>query len=135
MYLLSLFVIQLSIQTGKACVGDDIYRYITAEQFSPERILGRLDLSSEYHALEVADRIEAAIHVGKQIDQRKHKNHLKAKRSSWGGKVKTLVADGDKHLLLAERAMTLLRSIRVRFPSLPQTALDMSKIQYNKVFF
>ncbi|KAF7128001.1 hypothetical protein RHSIM_Rhsim11G0195200 [Rhododendron simsii] len=119
-------------KTGKACVGDDIYRYITAEQFSPECILGRLDLSSEYHALEVADRIEAAIHVGKQKDQRKHKNHLKAKRSSWGGKVRRLVADGDKHLILAQRAMTLLRSLRVRFPSLPQTALDMSKIQYNK---
>ncbi|KAH7835869.1 hypothetical protein Vadar_030684 [Vaccinium darrowii] len=119
-------------KTGKACVGDDIYRNITAEQFSPERILGCLDLSSEYHALDVANRIEAAIHVGKKKDQKKRRNHQRAKHSSWGGKVKRLVADGDKDLILAQRAVTLLRSLRLRFPSLPQTALDMSKIQYNK---
>lgn len=119
-------------KTGKACVGDDIYRNTTAEQFSPERILGCLDLSSEYHALDVANRIEAAIHVGKKKDQKKRRNHQRAKHSSWGGKVKRLVADGDKDLILAQRAVTLLRSLRLRFPSLPQTALDMSKIQYNK---
>lgn len=133
--LLCLFVIQLPIQTGKACVGDNIYRNATAEQFSPERILDCLDLSSEYHALDVANRIEAAIHVGKKKDQKKRRNHQRAKHSSWGGKVKRLVADGDKDLILAQRAVTLLRSLRLRFPSLPQTALDMSKIQYNKVMF
>ncbi|XVF68008.1 hypothetical protein PTKIN_Ptkin10aG0168200 [Pterospermum kingtungense] len=57
---------------------------------------------------------------------------MKVRRLTWGGKVKGLVADGEKNNFLAQRAETLLQSLRLRFPGLPQTALDMSKIQYNK---
>lgn len=121
------------LQSGKACLGDIIYRYITADKFSPECLLDCLDLSSEHHTLEVANRIEAAVHVWTLKDQKKHPHKRKSKRKSWGGKVKGLVRDGDKNQYLAERAETLLHSLRLRFPGLPQTALDMNKIQYNKV--
>ncbi|RVW48392.1 Rop guanine nucleotide exchange factor 1 [Vitis vinifera] len=43
-----------------------------------------------------------------------------------GGKVKGLVADTEKESILAIRAETLLHSLRLRFPGLPQTALDMN---------
>ncbi|KAA8546145.1 hypothetical protein F0562_020961 [Nyssa sinensis] len=119
-------------KSGKACLGDVIYHHITADKFSPECLLDCLDLSSEHHTLEVANVIEAAVHVWKQKDRKKHINHLKTKRSSWGGKVKNLVADGEKYQFLAQRADILLQSLRLRFPGLPQTALDMNKIQYNK---
>ncbi|KAH0978086.1 hypothetical protein GBA52_027805 [Prunus armeniaca] len=119
-------------KSGKACLGDIIYRYITADQFSPEHLLDCLDLSSEHQTLEIANRIEEAVHVWKQKDQKKHNNHQKAKRASWGGKVKGLVSDTEKNHFLAQRAETLLHSLRHRFPGLPQTALDMNKIQYNK---
>ncbi|KAJ4826907.1 Rop guanine nucleotide exchange factor 1 [Turnera subulata] len=119
-------------KSGKACLGDIIYRYITAEQFSPECLLDCLDLSTEHHTLEIANRIEAAVHVWRQKDQKKHPNHMKARQSSWGGKVKGLVSDTQKCNFLAQRADTLLQSLRRRFPGLPQTALDMNKIQYNK---
>ncbi|KAK2665659.1 hypothetical protein Ddye_004233 [Dipteronia dyeriana] len=119
-------------KSGKTCLGDIIYRYITADQFLPECLLDCLDLSSEHHTLEIANRIESAVHVWKQKDQRKHMNKKKVKRSSWGGKVKGLVADTQKNHSLAQRADTLLQSLRLRFPGLPQTALDMNKIQYNK---
>ncbi|XVE48793.1 hypothetical protein DITRI_Ditri01bG0031200 [Diplodiscus trichospermus] len=122
-------------KNGKACLGDIIYRYVTADQFSPECLLDCLDLSTEHHTLEIANRIEAAVHVWKQKDQRKHMNHIKVRRSSWGGKVKGLVADSEKNNFLAQRAENLLHSLRLRFPGLPQTVLDMNKIQYNKVFF
>lgn len=119
-------------KSGKACLGDIIYNYITAEQFTPECLLDCLDLSSEYQTVEVANRIEAAIYVWRKKVQRKNKNHRKSKRSKWGGKVKGLAIDGDKNQFLAERAAALLHSMRLRFPALPQTALDMSKIQYNR---
>ena len=130
-----LFVNQLALQSGKACLGEIMYRYIAAEQFTPEYLFDCLDLSSEHHTLEVVNMIEASVHVWKQKGQRKHKNNLRAKCSSWGGKVKGLAADGDKNQFLAQRAETLLHSLRLRFPVLPQTALDMSKLQYNKVFW
>ena len=43
------------------------------------------------------------------------------------------MVDGDKRELLAERAEGLLVSLKQRFPSLAQTTLDASKIQFNKV--
>ncbi|KAL3825665.1 hypothetical protein ACJIZ3_021694 [Penstemon smallii] len=104
-------------KNGKDCLDDIIYRYITADQFSPESLLDCLDLSSEHQTLDVANRIEAAMH--------------KSKRKSWGG-IKGLVADVEKNQFLAQRAETLLHGLRIRFPHLSQTALDVSKIQYNK---
>lgn len=118
-------------KNGKACLGDIIYRYITADQFSSECLLDCLDLSSEHHTLDVANRIEAAIHVWRLKDHKKHLSSAKSRRS-WSGKVKNLVADGEKNNFLAQRAETLLESLKHRFPGLPQTALDMAKIQYNK---
>ncbi|CAO2815686.1 unnamed protein product [Amaranthus hypochondriacus] len=119
-------------KNGKDCLGEIIYRYITAEIFTPECLLDCLDLSSEHHILEVANRVEAAVHVWRLKDQKRHASHSKSKRGSWGGKVKGLVADNDKNQVLARRAETLLRCLKLRFPVLPQTALDMSKIQFNK---
>ena len=123
-----------SFQSGKACLGETIYRSITARQFSPECLLDYLDLSSEYTTLEIANRIEAAIHIWRQKYLKRHTNHTKAGRSSWGGKVKVLVGYMEKNKLLAQRAETILQNLRLRFPGLPQTALDMAKIQYNKVY-
>lgn len=125
--------IVLQMQNGKACLGDIIYRYITAGQFSPECLLDCLDLSSEHHTQDIANRIEAAIHVWRLKDIQRLKNSAKARRS-WSGKVKSLVADGEKNQFLVQRAETLLQSLKHRFPGLPQTALDMAKIQYNKVY-
>ncbi|CAA0827744.1 Rop guanine nucleotide exchange factor 1 [Striga hermonthica] len=119
-------------KNGRDCLGDIIYRYLNADQFSPEYLLDCLDLSSEHHTVNVANRIEAAVHVWKLKERKKHPNIQKPKRKSWGGKVKGFVADGEKNHFLAQRAETLLHTLRLRFPGLPQTALDMSKIQYNK---
>ncbi|KAE8771684.1 rop guanine nucleotide exchange factor 1 [Hordeum vulgare] len=117
-------------KSGRTCLGEIIYRYITAEQFSPECLLDCLDLSSEHHTLEVANRIEAAIHVWRLKGQKKTTTQAKSKKS-WGGKVKGLVGD-TKSQVLSQRADGLLQSLRLRHPGLPQTSLDMNKIQYNK---
>ncbi|KAL8109719.1 rop guanine nucleotide exchange factor 1-like [Apium graveolens] len=119
-------------KNGKDCLGDKIYSYIATNQLSSECLLDCLDLTSEHHALEVANKIEAAVHVWKQKDQKKHSNYIKAKHASWSGKVKGLASDGEKNHVLAQRAETLLHSLKMRFPGLPQTSLDMNKIQYNK---
>ncbi|XP_074275732.1 rop guanine nucleotide exchange factor 1-like [Silene latifolia] len=119
-------------KNGKDCLGDIMYRCITAEEFSPEYLLDCLDLSSEHLVLEVANRIEAAIHLWISKDERRHWSHSKSKRSSWSGKVKGLVTDNEKNHVLAHRAETLLRTLKLRFPVLPQTVLDMTKIQCNQ---
>lgn len=122
-------------KTGKESLGDIIYRYITAEQFSPDCLLDCLDLSSEHHTLDIANRIEATMHVWKQKLHSKHTHNGKVakpnSKSSWG-KMKDFVGDVERRELLSERAESLLLALKHRFPGLSQTILDMNKIQDNK---
>ncbi|KAF0928628.1 hypothetical protein E2562_006065 [Oryza meyeriana var. granulata] len=116
-------------KSGKASVGDSVYRaMLGAEKFSPDYLLDCLDMSSEHEALAMADRIEAAMYVWRRKASASHG------RSRWSA-VKELVADdedGDKNVMLAGRAESLLLSLKHRFPGLSQTTLDTSKIQFNK---
>ncbi|XAR50888.1 hypothetical protein NMG60_11005343 [Bertholletia excelsa] len=120
-------------KNGKACLGDFIHQCITSEQFSPECLLDCLDISSEHQAMEIANRVEASIYVWHRRTNQKPLNSSSRSnlKSSWE-MVKDLVIDGDKRELLAERADSLSLCLKQRFPGLPQTTLDMSKIQYNK---
>nr|CAD1835139.1 unnamed protein product [Ananas comosus var. bracteatus] len=113
-------------KSGRLSVGDSIYRYMsTLDRFLPDYLLDCLDISSEHQALEMADRVEAAMHVWRRKASMAHS------KSSWNV-VKELVVDGDKNVVLASRAESLLLCLKQRFPGLSQTTLDTSKIQYNK---
>ncbi|MED6110274.1 Rop guanine nucleotide exchange factor 7 [Stylosanthes scabra] len=120
-------------KTARASLGDVIYRYITSENFSPECLLECLDLSSEHQAIEVANRVEASVYIWHKKANSKLPNRASrySSRSSWE-MFKDLILEGDKRELLIERAETLMLSLKQRFPSLPQTALDTCKIQCNK---
>ncbi|KAL8036673.1 hypothetical protein ABFX02_12G173700 [Erythranthe guttata] len=121
-------------KNGKTSLGDLIHRYINnSEQFSPECLLDCLDLSSDNHALEIANRVEASIYIWRRKTMSKPTtNRSNNSKSSWE-MVKDFVSDSDKRVqLAADRAETLLLCLKQRFPGLPQTTLDTSKIQHNK---
>ncbi|KAH6798181.1 RHO guanyl-nucleotide exchange factor 7 [Perilla frutescens var. hirtella] len=118
-------------KNGKSSLGDLIHRYINSDQFSPECLLDCLDLSSDHHALEIANRVEATMYVWRRRNSSKPSQCRSHSKTSWE-MVKDLVSDGDKREQLADRAESLLLCLKQRFPGLPQTTLDMSKIQYNK---
>ncbi|KAF3648378.1 Rop guanine nucleotide exchange factor 5 [Capsicum annuum] len=120
-------------KNGRACLGDVIYRYITSEHFSSECLLDCLDLSTEYVALEIANRVESSSYVWRRKHHPRPPTNpsRSTAKSSWE-MVRDLVVDGDKRELLAERAEDLLLCLKQRFPGLTQTTLDASKIQYNK---
>lgn len=117
-------------QSGKASVGETIYRYInTADKFSPNHLLDHLNISSELEALELADKVEASIYTWRQ------KACASQSKSSWE-LVKDFMSEvdrTDKNQVLAERAEVLLYCLKQRYPELSQTSLDTSKIQYNRV--
>ncbi|KAK9668865.1 hypothetical protein RND81_13G092400 [Saponaria officinalis] len=119
-------------KNGRICLGDLIYRYISSNQFSPECLLDCLDLSSDHQAIEIANRVEASMYSWRQKTSSKlHSSRRSMSKSSWE-MVKDLMIDVEKRELLAERAESLLLCLKQRFPGLPQTTLDMTKIQYNK---
>lgn len=120
-------------KNAKSSLGELIYRYISSDQFSPECLLECLDLSSEHQALDLANRVEATICMWRRKNYSKTLSSTKrsSSKSSWDI-VKDLVTDTDRRELLADRAESLMLSLKQRFPGLSQTTLDTSKIQYNK---
>lgn len=99
-----------------------IYKGITVEYFDPEQFLANMDMSTEHKVLDLKNRIEASIVIWKR------KMTSKDGRSSWGSSVSM-----EKRELFEERAETILLLLKQRFPGISQSALDISKIQYNKV--
>lgn len=101
----------------------------TSDKFSPDQLLDNLNISSEHEALDLADRVEASMYTWRR------KACIAHSKSSWDT-VKQHISEierTDKNHDLAERAESLLFSLRQRYPELSQTSLDTCKIQYNKV--
>ncbi|WCJ40784.1 Rop guanine nucleotide exchange factor 12 [Euphorbia peplus] len=107
-------------KNGRASLGDLIYRSITVEYFDPDQFLSTMDLSSEHKILDLKNRIEASIVIWKR------KMVQKDGKSNWGSAVSL-----EKRELFEERAETILLIIKQRFPGIPQSSLDISKIQFN----
>ncbi|GKU88146.1 hypothetical protein SLEP1_g2447 [Rubroshorea leprosula] len=116
-------------KSGRASIGDTIYRRMyTADKFSPDYLLDKLNISSEHEALELADRVEASMYTWRR------KACTNYSILSWQ-MVKDLMSDIDrsnKNYVLAERAESLLYYLKQRYPELAQTSLDTCKIQYNR---
>ncbi|KAH7865361.1 hypothetical protein Vadar_005644 [Vaccinium darrowii] len=109
-------------KNGRASLGDSIYRSITSgDYFDPDHFLSTMDLSSEHKILDLKNRIEASVVIWKR------KMNAKDGKSAWGSAVSL-----DKREMFEERAETILLIIKQRFPGIPQSALDISKIQYNR---
>lgn len=108
-------------KNGRASLGDSIYKSITVEYFDPEQFLSTMDLSTEHKVLDLKNRIEASIVIWKR------KMNNKDGKSSWGSAVSL-----EKRELFEERAETILLLLKQRFPGIPQSALDICKIQYNR---
>ncbi|XP_042420489.1 rho guanine nucleotide exchange factor 8-like isoform X2 [Zingiber officinale] len=109
-------------KNGRESLGDTIYQSIIDDVFDPEEFLGRMDLSTEHKILDLKNRIEASVVIWKR------KMQDKESKPSWASAVSL-----EKRELFEERAEIILILIKQRFPGIPQSALDISKIQYNKM--
>ncbi|KAJ0986046.1 hypothetical protein J5N97_004402 [Dioscorea zingiberensis] len=108
-------------KNGRASLGDSLYKSITVDHFDPEEFLSSIDLSSEHKILDLKNKIEASVVIWKR------KMHNKDCKSPWGSAVSM-----EKREQFEDRAETILLMLKHRFPGIPQSSLDISKIQYNK---
>lgn len=99
-----------------------MYKSITLDNFDPDVFLTTMDLSTEHKILDLKNRIEAS----KVIWRRKVND--KNGKSSWSSTVSL-----EKREQFEERLETILLILKHRFPGIPQSQLDISKIQYNGV--
>ncbi|XP_058763259.1 rho guanine nucleotide exchange factor 8-like [Vicia villosa] len=107
-------------KNGRESLGESIYKSITVEYFDPGQFLSTMDMSTEHKVLDLKNRIEASIVIWKR-------KMNKDGKSSWSSGISM-----EKRELFEERAETILLMIKQQFPGLPQSSLDISKIQYNK---
>ncbi|KAL3375494.1 hypothetical protein AABB24_006789 [Solanum stoloniferum] len=108
-------------KNGRASLGDSIYRSITDEYFDPDYFLSTMDLSSEHKILDLKNKIEASVIIWRR------KMTAKDGKSAWSSAVSM-----EKRELFEDRAETILLILKHRFPGIPQSSLDISKIQYNR---
>ncbi|KAH7515085.1 rop guanine nucleotide exchange factor 14 isoform X2 [Ziziphus jujuba] len=117
-------------KSGKANLTEELYKILTAESKSVEEMLSVLELKSEHNALEVINRLEAAVFSWKE----RITEHVSGKspvRTSWSF-IKDPLTELERMELLSDRAEFLLQQLKTRFPNLPQTFLDVTKVQYGK---
>ncbi|XP_009147701.1 rop guanine nucleotide exchange factor 11 [Brassica rapa] len=108
-------------KNGRASLGDVIYKMITVEMFDADQFLIEMDLSSEHKILDLKNRIEASIVIWKR------KMVQKDTKSAWGSTVST-----EKREQFEERAETILLLLKLGFPGISQSTLDITKIQCNR---
>ncbi|MCO5613097.1 hypothetical protein L7F22_067371 [Adiantum nelumboides] len=117
-------------KNGRSSLGEALYRTITAERFSPDALIASIDASHERNVLEMVNRVEAATQTWRKKLQSRQ-SQVNATKSSWGIP-KDGGADLEKREGLVDKADTLLLLLKQKFRGLPQTILDVNKIQYNK---
>ncbi|KAE8786946.1 rop guanine nucleotide exchange factor 9-like [Hordeum vulgare] len=106
-------------KNGKSTLGDSMYKLITDDYFDPEELIATVDLSNEYNIVDLKNRIEASVVIWQKKMQRDGK--------SWGHGV-----SHEKRGRFEGRAENVLLLLKHRFPGISQSALDISKIQYNR---
>ncbi|XP_057477162.1 rop guanine nucleotide exchange factor 14-like isoform X2 [Actinidia eriantha] len=117
-------------KSGKASLGEELYRILSAESISAEEMIDSLNLKSEHSALETINRLEAAVLAWKDriAEQSSGKSPV---RTSWSF-IKDPISEMDKMEFLLDQAEDLARQLKTRYPNLAQTFLDVVKIQYGK---
>ncbi|CAK9180021.1 unnamed protein product [Ilex paraguariensis] len=117
-------------KSGKASLGELLYKILSAESTSAEEMVNSLNLKSEHSALEAINRLEVAAFAWKEkiTEQNSGKSPV---RTSWSF-IKDSISELDKMEFLLDRAEALRQQLKTRYPNLPQTFLDVTKIQYGK---
>ncbi|KAK3004087.1 hypothetical protein RJ639_017887 [Escallonia herrerae] len=118
------------VPSGRASLGEDLYRILTADSTSAKDMLNSLYLKSEHSALDAINRLEAAVFAwkGRISEQASGKSPV---RISWSF-IKDPISELDKTEYLLKQAEALLQQLKTYYPNLPQTFLDVTKVQYGK---
>ncbi|OIW09596.1 hypothetical protein TanjilG_28195 [Lupinus angustifolius] len=118
------------LKSGKASLGEELHKALMVESSSGEEMLKYLNLKSEHSVLETINRLEAATLSWKEriIQEDSGKSSV---RIPWSF-MKDPMSGMDKMEILLDRAETILKLLKTRFPNLPQTFLDAAKVQYGK---
>lgn len=106
---------------------------LVAESTTVDEILVSLKLGTEHTALETVNKLESAIFAWKERITEQEINTKSPVRTPWSF-AKDPLSDTARNELLLNRAEALRSQIKSKYPNLPQSFLDATKIQYGKVY-
>lgn len=123
-------------KNGRSSLGEALYRVFSSENFSPNAVISSIDPTREHHLVDLVNSVEAALHIWMRKLQAKQVQ-LELREGlqvsvALRGFPKDRSLSLEKRKLLVGRAESLLLLIRLKFPGLPQSILDVNKIQYSK---
>ncbi|KAL6980018.1 hypothetical protein U1Q18_021669 [Sarracenia purpurea var. burkii] len=116
--------------SGRASLGEELYTILSAESKSVEEMVNSLNLTSERSALETINRLEAAVFAWKDRITEKASGKSPV-RTSWPF-IKDPISGIGKMGDLLDQAEDLIQLLKIRYPNIPRTFLDVVKIQYGK---
>ncbi|XP_078163108.1 RHO guanyl-nucleotide exchange factor 14 isoform X2 [Carex rostrata] len=116
-------------KSGKASLGEAMYQVITAEMISIEDIFLSFNFKNEHSVLDTVNKLESTVLAWKQRIS-EESNKRSPKRYQWYF-TKESPSEAEKCALYIERVEALLHLLKSRFPNLPQTFMDVIRVQYN----
>lgn len=122
------------LQSGKESLGEELYRILSMDSQSTGEMLNSLSLKSEHSAIETINRLEAAIFVWKErVTKRNGGKNTVQKAWSFDSFKTYPILEMEKREVLKDKAEALIQLLRTIYPNLPQTFLEVVKIQYGRV--
>ncbi|XP_074270543.1 rop guanine nucleotide exchange factor 14-like [Silene latifolia] len=118
-------------KSGRANLGEELYKIIASGSSSTLDMVDALKIRSEHDVLDIINKLEAAKLVWKERNREQVGSNKTPLRSSWSF-VKEPSSEVDKTQSLLLRVDALLYQLKMRYPCLPHTFLDVTKIQFGK---
>ncbi|XP_047968708.1 rop guanine nucleotide exchange factor 14 [Salvia hispanica] len=115
-------------KSPKTSLGEELYKILSAECLPAEDMINCLNLKSDVGALDAINRLEGAIFAWKEREMEQD-NVKSPMRRSWSFVLDPL-SELDKTEALIHRAELLVLQLKSKYPNLPQTFLDVTKIKY-----
>lgn len=119
------------LQSGKESLGEELYRILSVDSQPVGQMLNSLNLKSEHSAIETINRLEAAVFAWKEKVTKQNGGKSPVQKA-WSFKT-NLILELEKIEVLMDKAEALIQLLRTIYPNLPQTFLEVVKIQYGRV--
>ncbi|XP_074283134.1 rop guanine nucleotide exchange factor 14-like [Silene latifolia] len=118
-------------KSGKANLGEELYKVIASGTSTALDMVDSLKLRSQHDVLDTINKLEAASLVWNERIKEHASSNRTPIRSSWSF-VKETTSEADKIQSLLLRIDALLYQLKMRYPCLPHTFLNVAKVQFGQ---
>lgn len=119
-------------KSARVCLGEELYKVIISDSGSAVEIVDSLKLKSEHEALDTINKLETAtLALKERIKELQVSSNKTPLRTSWSF-MKEPISEVDKIESLLFHVDDLMHELKIRYPCLPHTFIDVTKIRYGK---